>query len=111
MGNLEVIKRFLLGEKGATAKRKILQGYYYTDGRTLQTDGQQLINYNTVIAKRNGKNEIEIDADYYSNTTSKVQTSIIKEINKLRKNGYDIIVVLNGEQKRVDWLSNYLKTN
>lgn len=110
MGNLEVIKRFLLGKKGATAKRKILQGYYYTEGRTLQTDGDKLINYSTTIAKRNGENEIEIDANYYSNTTSKIQTSIIKEINKLRKSGYNLIIVLDGEQKRVDWLSGYIES-
>ncbi len=111
MNNLQVIKMFLLGEKGATAKRQILQGYYYTEGRTLQTDGDKLINYSTTIAKRNGENEIEIDANYYSNTTSKIQTNIIREINKLRKMGYDFIVVINGEEKRVGWLSSYLETN
>lgn len=43
MGNLEVIKRFLLGEKGATAKRQILQGYYYIE-RENTTNGRRQVN-------------------------------------------------------------------
>ena len=56
MSNLEVIKRFLEGEEGQTALRDILNGYYTYKGRTLTTDGNELTNYNTVIAyKRDRK--------------------------------------------------------
>lgn len=50
MNNLEVIKRFLEGNKGQTPLRGIQNGYYIYKGRTLTTDGQSLINYTTEIA-------------------------------------------------------------
>ena len=111
MNNLQVIQKFLNGEKGATAKRNIKQDYYYIEGRTLQTDGDKLTNYTTDIAKKNGENEIEIDTSYYSSTTTKIQTMLIKEIKKYRQIGYDFIVVLNGEQKRVEKFGELLQEN
>lgn len=47
MNNLEVIKKFLKGEKAQTPLRQVYGGY---KGRTLTTDGEELINYSTVIA-------------------------------------------------------------
>lgn len=47
MNNLEVIKKFLKGQEAKTALRQIYGGY---KGRTLFTDGEELVNYQTVIA-------------------------------------------------------------
>lgn len=115
MGNLEVIKKFLLGEKGATPERQIVYSgsVFVHNGRTLQTDGQQLINYRATIAKRNGENEIEIDANYYkySATTTKIMKALCEQIKKYKLIGYDFIVVLNGEQEKVEQMAKLLKEN
>ena len=109
MNNLEVVKKFLNGEQGATAKRTLATG---GTGRTLYTQGNKLINYNTVIATLNGTEEqtkeVEVDATYYSNTTSKIQTSIIKQVNAMRRTGHQMAVCILGDAKRVEWLSGYI---
>lgn len=110
MNNLEVVKKFLNGEQGATAKRPLMTG---GTGRTLYTQGNKLINYNTVIATLNGTGEqtreVEVNATYYSNTTSKIQTSIIKEVNAIRRAGHQIAVCITGDASRVDWLNGYIE--
>lgn len=109
MNNLEVVKKFLNGEQGATAQRPLMTG---GTGRTLYTQGNKLINYNTVIATLNGTEEqtkeVEVDATYYSNTTSKIQTSIIKQVNAMRRTGHQMAVCISGDAKRVEWLSGYI---
>lgn len=73
MTNLQVINKFLNREKGATNKRQILNGYYYYEGRTLQTDGTDLINYSTKIAYFDNDNILHLNKSKYSATTSKIQ--------------------------------------
>ena len=73
MTNLQVINKFLNREKGATNKRQILNGYYYFEGRTLQTDGTDLINYTTKIAYFDNNNILHLNKTKYSATTSKIQ--------------------------------------
>ena len=73
MTNQEVINKFLNREKGATNKRQILNDYYYYEGRTLQTDGTDLINYTTKIAYFDNDNILHLNKTKYSATTSKIQ--------------------------------------
>lgn len=73
MTNQEVITRFLNRERGQTNKRQILNGYYYYEGRTLQTDGTDLINYSTIIAYFDNDNILHLNKTKYSATTSKIQ--------------------------------------
>ena len=76
MTNLQVINKFLNREKGATNKRQILNGYYYFEGRTLQTDGTDLINYTTKIAYFDNDNILHLNKTKYSATTSKIQNQL-----------------------------------
>ena len=76
MTNLQVITRFLNRERGATNKRQILNGYYYYEGRTLQTDGTDLINYATKIAYFDNDNILHLNKTKYSATTSKIQNQL-----------------------------------
>lgn len=76
MTNQEVITRFLNRERGATNKRQILNGYYYYEGRTLQTDGTDLINYTTKIAYFDNDNILHLNKTKYSVTTSKIQSQL-----------------------------------
>ena len=73
MTNQEVINKFLNRERGQTNKRQILNGYYYYEGRTLQTDGTDLINYSTIIAYFDNNNILHLNKTKYSATTSKIQ--------------------------------------
>ena len=76
MTNQEVITRFLNRERGQTNKRQILNGYYYFEGRTLQTDGTDLINYSTKIAYFDNDNILHLNRTKYSATTSKIQNQL-----------------------------------
>lgn len=76
MTNQEVITRFLNREEGRTNKRQILNGYYYFEGRTLQTDGTDLINYSTKIAYFDNDNILHLNKSKYSATTSKIQNQL-----------------------------------
>lgn len=78
MTNLQVIQKFLEGEKAQTPKRQILNGYFYYEGRTLTTDGKKLINYQTVIGYKEG-NKLYINKTKYSVTTSKIQSHLRRE--------------------------------
>ena len=73
MTNLQVINKFLNRERGQTNKRQILNDYYYYEGRTLQTDGTDLINYSTIIAYFDNDNILHLNKTKYSATTSKIQ--------------------------------------
>ena len=104
MKNIEVIKKFLQEEGKEDAKTKHL----YIDSKK-----RQLINYNTVIAEINGfdgqEKEIVIDVNYYSRTTSKIQSYIIRTIRELREQGKILIVVLDGAEKRVEQYTKILQ--
>ena len=76
MTNLQVINKFLNRERGQTNKRQILNGYYYYEGRTLQTDGTDLINYSTKIAYFDNDNILHLNKSKYSATTSKIQNQL-----------------------------------
>lgn len=76
MTNQEVINKFLNRERGQTNKRQILNGYYYFEGRTLQTDGTDLINYTTKIAYFDNDNILHLNKTKYSATTSKIQNQL-----------------------------------
>ena len=76
MTNLQVINKFLNRERGQTNKRQILNGYYYYEGRTLQTDGTDLINYSTIIAYFDNDNILHLNKSKYSATTSKIQNQL-----------------------------------
>ena len=76
MTNLQVINKFLNRERGQTNKRQILNGYYYYEGRTLQTDGTDLINYSTKIAYFDNDNILHLNKTKYSATTSKIQNQL-----------------------------------
>lgn len=75
MNNEKVIRKFLNKEKGKTRLRNILNGIYTYKGRTLESNGVELVNYSTIIAY--WKNEkLYINIKKYSATTSKIQTKL-----------------------------------
>ena len=79
MSNEKVIIEFLNHKKASTPLRDIYNGYYSTyKGRTLQTDGIELINYKTKIAYFNKREEntLYLNITKYSQTTSKIQNTI-----------------------------------
>jgi hypothetical protein len=68
MKNIEVINAFFKGEKGKA-------GNLFSDGKTL-------INYSTIIAKRiPEQNNIYLNSNKYSPTTSKIQNMIRRSAN------------------------------
>lgn len=103
MKNIEVIQTFIKEEGRKKAKTQHL----YID-----TDNKQLINYNTVIARINGieeqTKEIEINVNYYSSTTSRIQANILRVVRYYRNMGKNFIVVLNGAEKRVEQFEKIL---
>lgn len=105
MKNIDVIETFIKEEGREKTKTKNL----YID-----TEQKALINYNTVIAKWNGTDaqtkELEINVNYYSTTTSKIQTYITRTVREQREQGRIFIVVMNGTEKRVEQYSNILKS-
>lgn len=75
MSNEVVIWAFLSGNQAKTPLRTIRNGYYTYKGRTLYTDGNNLINYSTTIASLiDGK--VYLNIKKYSSTTSKIQSQI-----------------------------------
>lgn len=85
MNNETVIKKFLNKEKGKTGLRDILNGCYIYKGRTLESTGETLINYSTVIAYWKNEN-LYINSKKYSATTSKIQTKLryLASINNIQ---------------------------
>ncbi len=78
MNNLQVIINFLEGTPGKTNLRNVLNGYFYYKGRTLKTNGKDLINYSTIIGyKKEGK--LYLNKNKYSVTTSKIQNMLERE--------------------------------
>ena len=75
MNNEKVIAAFLEGKSARTGLRNIINGVYVYKGRTLTTDGVELINYSTKIAyKKDGM--VYLNISKYSQTTSKIQSKI-----------------------------------
>ena len=86
MDNVKVIINFLEGKSGKTALRNIYGGGFYSyKGRTLTTNGIELINYSTVIAYKKD-NVLYLNANKYSITTSKIQSTL----KCLAKRYYDL---------------------
>jgi hypothetical protein len=75
MKNEKVIEKFLERESAKTGLRTIVNGYYEYQGRTLQTDGNKLINYSTIIAYFEN-DTLYLNTKKYSVTTSKIQNTI-----------------------------------
>lgn len=79
MTNQNIIKDFMNGAiSGHTPTRDIQNGYYTFKGSTLSIEGDKLINYNTIIAVREG-NTIKLNTNKYSTTTSKIQNQIRRQ--------------------------------
>lgn len=79
MKNQEIITNFIKGAtSGHTPVRNITNGYHTFKGTTLSIDGDNLINYTTIIATRDG-NTIKLNITKYSSTTSKIQSLIKRE--------------------------------
>ena len=89
MNNQEVLKSFLQGYKAKTPTRYIQNGYYSYKGNTLTTNGTMLINYQEVIAYKEG-NKLYLNKGKYSVTTSKIQSQL-KRLAKYFYNDKDII--------------------
>lgn len=104
MKNADVIQKFIYLHGKEKSKTKNL----YID-----TQYNQLVNYNTVIAEWNGTDdqtkELVINVNYYSKSTSTIQSEIIKQVKKARQNGYIFFLVMNGTSERVEQYSNLLK--
>lgn len=104
MKNIEVIQTFIKEEGREKAKTQHL----YID-----TERKALVNYNTTIARVNGTEEqtkeIEINVNYYTNTTSRIQANILRVVRYYRNMGKNFIVVLNGTEKRVKQFEKILK--
>lgn len=75
MSNEKVILQFLNKRAGHTPTRDIVNGVYIYKGQTLQTNGERLINYNTIIAFWED-NKLHLDTHKYSQTTSKIQSKL-----------------------------------
>ena len=75
MSNEKVILLFLQKKEGHTPTRDIPNGYYTYRGNTLESTGEELINYKTRIAYWK-ENKIYLNIKKYSVTTSKIQSKI-----------------------------------
>ncbi len=99
MTNQNVIEIFLQGGRAKTTN--------------LFTDGTELINYTTTIAKWNGyewqTKELEINLNYYSKTTSKIQGQLVKAVAKAKASGNIPLLVLTGTNDRVEKASKIIK--
>ena len=104
MKNIEVIQTFIEKE----GREEVKTQHLYID-----TDNKALINYNTVIARWNGTEEqtkeLEVNVNYYTSTTNRIQTSIIRAIRYYKNMGKEFIVVLNGTEKRIIQFEKILK--
>ena len=75
MSNENVILAFLEKKAAQTPLRNIINGYYEYKGRTLKSNGLELINYATRIAYHED-NKLYLNVKKYSNTTSHIQSKI-----------------------------------
>lgn len=87
MTNEKVLTSFLNREKAQIPLRDITNGVYVYKGRTLNTNGKWLFNYNTIIAFWED-DKLCLDTHKYSQTTSKIQNTL-KRLAQER--GVDIV--------------------
>lgn len=83
MDNLSVIQAFTQRKCGHTKMRNYVNGYYMCHGCTLESTGYSLINYATVIARWLSDTEVELDTRKYSSTTSRIQSKLRTELEKI----------------------------
>ena len=69
MRNIAVIENFIRGLEGKSSNGN------------LRTNGNELVNYSTVIARHNGK-VIYVNKEKYSKTTSTIQNMLKREVIK-----------------------------
>ena len=69
MRNITVIENFIRGLEGKSSNGN------------LRTNGNELVNYSTVIARHNG-NVIYVNKERYSKTTSTIQNMLKREIDE-----------------------------
>lgn len=75
MSNEKVIIAFLNKEKAHTPTRNINAGYTTYKGQTLNSTGNTLVNYQTVIAFWKDAT-LHINTNKYSSTTSHIQSKL-----------------------------------
>ena len=116
MTNLEVIKNFLEGKEGKTQTR-IIKDIYEYKGNTLTSKNNKLYCYDTVIAEfvginKEGQKMLDIQANYFTNTTSKIQTLIVRTAREIEdtKNEWYFDIAYIGTAKRIKWLSSQYLT-
>lgn len=83
MSNRDVIKAFAKRQPARTGLRNIVAdgGYRVYKGRTLESDGRELVNYSTVIARWDG-DKVWLNKNKYSVTTSKIQGTLAFELHQ-----------------------------
>ena len=94
MTNKEVLNSFLQGYKAKTPTRNIQNGYYTYKGNTLTTNGTMLINYQEIIAYKEG-DKLYLNKGKYSATTSKIQS----QLKRLATDFYNDKNIIYYEQK------------
>lgn len=82
MSNENVILAFLEKKAAQTPLRNIKNDYYEYKGRTLKSNGLELINYATRIAYHED-NKLYLNVKKYSNTTSHIQSKIRRLAEKM----------------------------
>lgn len=81
MTNIELIKDFARGaKKGHSGGRDVDLKRY-----NLRIEGDNLVNYSTIIAKRVENNAVILNKHKYSPTTSKIQTYIRRYSNVIEE--------------------------
>ena len=80
MTNRDLIKAF---DRGATSGGS--GGKTYNNKYNLRIEGNNLVNYSTIIAKRGLNGEIVLNKKRYSRTTSKIQSYIRRYCNVSRE--------------------------
>lgn len=76
MANIDIIHAFINHKQAKTALRDIpYNGYYIAKGRSLESTGEKLYSYDTVIARWSG-DKVELNTKKYSSSTSRVQSSL-----------------------------------
>lgn len=117
MTNLEVIKSFLEWREGKTQTRVINDKNGTYKGNTLTSKNNKLYCYQTIIAEfvginREGQKMLDIQANYFTNTTSKIQALIVRTAREIEdtKNEWYFDIAYIGTAKRIKWLSSQYLT-
>lgn len=82
MANIDIVNSFINHKTAKTALRDIpYNGYYIARGRSLESTGDELYSYDTVIARWNG-DRVELNTKKYSSSTSRVQSALAGALAK-----------------------------